>query len=95
MNTHSSLSTMAVPSAGVSRIGGRPMSHPGHPSAIGFGSAIGVVTTTTVVGAALITMAPATVLVPIVTLLGAGLITSALVALGVRTLWVGRRNRSG
>ena len=95
MTRHLSLNGMAVPSASVSRIGGRPMSQPGHPSAIGFGSAIGVVTTTTVVGAALITLAPVTVLVPIVAVLGTGLIASALVALRVRTLRVGRRNRPG
>ena len=72
---------MAVPSAGVSRIGGRPTtSHARYPSAIGFVSAITLVTVTTVMGAALIVTAPLTVMVPIFTVLGAGLIASGLVS---------------
>ena len=81
MTSHFSPNRMAVPSAGVSRIGGRPTSHPGYPSAIGFVSAITLVTVTTVIGAALITTAPLTVMAPILTVLGAGSIVSVLVSL--------------
>ena len=81
MTSYFSSNRMAVPSAGVSRIGGRPTSHPAYPSAIGFVSAITVVTVTTVMGAALIVTAPLTVMLPILTVLGVGLIASSLAAL--------------
>jgi hypothetical protein len=81
MTTHFSSNRMAVPSAGVSRIGGRPTRHPVYPSAIGFVSAITVVTVTMVMGAALIMTAPLTVMVPIFTVLGTGLVASALASL--------------
>jgi hypothetical protein len=84
MNGHLAPNRMWVPTASVSRIGGRPTSHatPSESSAIEFVSAIALVTTGMVTGAALITAVPPTVAVPVATVLGSGLIATVLVAAG-------------
>ena len=91
MTRHLPSSRLAVPTASVSRIGGRPTIHAtsSESSAIGFGSAIGLATSTMVIGAALITTAPLTVTAPIAMVLGLGLIGSVVVAAGDR--WLGVR----
>jgi hypothetical protein len=81
MYRHLGLQRITVPAR---LTGGRR--HPASPatpnesSAIGFGSAIGLATTTMLVGTAVITAAPVTVTVPLATVLGFGLLASALVA---------------
>lgn len=81
MYRHLGLQRITVPAR---MTGGRrhPASHttPSETSAIGFGSAIGLATTTMLVGAAVITAVPVTVTVPLATVLGFGLLASALVA---------------
>ena len=55
---------------------------PSKPLAIGFGWAIGSAITAMVMGATVLTAAPHTVTVPIATVLGFGMITSTIVAVG-------------
>jgi hypothetical protein len=62
---------------------------PGEPRAIQFGWAIALATTTMVVGAALMTTTAFTVIVPVVTVLGSGLIAGVLVEAGDQ--WLTRR----
>ena len=93
MNGRLAPNRMWVPSASVSRMGGRPTSHatPRESSAIGFISAIGLVTTTVAVGAALIATSPPTVTVSLAAVLGSGIISSVLVVTGDRWLALRRR----
>ena len=90
MYGHLGLPRMWVPTSLTGRRN-RPTSDatPSEPSAIGFGWAIALVTTTMVVGAALITTAPFTVIVPVAAVLGSGLIAGVLVEAGDR--WLARR----
>ena len=62
-------------------------------SAIGFVSAIALVTTAMVTGAALITAAPPTVTVPLAAVLGSGIFASVLVVAADRSLALGRRTQ--
>ena len=58
----------------------RPTSHSATPSAIGFGSAIGLATVTVAAGAAVLTAAPPTVTIPLAMVLGFGVMVTALLA---------------
>ena len=94
MYSHLGLNRISVPPASKTGSDGRPASHstPRESSAVGSVSAIALVTTTMVIGAALITATPHTVTVPIATVLASGLIASALVAAGDR--WLAFRRRA-
>ena len=93
MYRHLGLQRVTVPAR---LTGGRrhPASHAtsSESSAIGFGSAIGLATATMLVGAAVMTVAPLTVTVPLATVLGSGLLASALVAARSRRLALRRRD---
>jgi len=93
MNRHPVRTSMWMPSVSVSRIGGPLTSHPApsESSAIGFPTAIGLTTTMMIVGAALMTTVPFTVMLPLATVLSSGLIAGVLVSAGERWL-AGRRS---
>ena len=97
MNSHVTRRWMAVPSASVSRIGGRPTSHaaPRESSALGFVGAVALVTTAMVTGAALLTLVPLTVTVPLATVLGAGLVASVVAATVGQWLALRQRRTNG
>ena len=92
MYRHLGLHRMPV-SARLTSSGRHPTSHttPEDTSAVGFASAVVLTTNTMVMGFALMLTAPHTVIVPIATVLGSGLIASALVAAGDRWLTLRRR----